>query len=276
VSEHAQLGFVAQGKRQQPAVAGPLQNLHRLPAGLLGTGAIACQPGHPRQPPQAGAELAQVPQRAVQVNRTPPGFDRLVERADRVALDRVLCEQPGPLTGGEPVGVVEDKAEVGGGLAVRASAGRLSCGGRAIPNYGVHVPRLCRVMDDLRRVRLVPVNQGGEHALVQCHQPRRRQRARYGAPGEFMPERDSVGGHGQQAALLGRRQCRRPAGAAARHERINQPAIECRRDDGQLLEHILNKGIQMPDPRQYGIHDRARNALALRRDKQLLDEEWIA
>jgi hypothetical protein len=62
VSEHAQLGFVAQDKREQPTIASPLHYVDRLPAGLLGIRAIACHPVHPRQPSQAGAELAQIPQ----------------------------------------------------------------------------------------------------------------------------------------------------------------------------------------------------------------------
>ena len=171
--------------------------------------------------------------------------------------------------------MVEHKSEVGDGLAVRTSAGRLPRGGRTIPNYGVYVTCLRRVMNDPRHVRSVVVHQGGEHSLVQRHQPRRRQRAGDGTAGEFVPEGDPARGHDQQATLLGRRQRGYPAGAGVGHEHIDQPAVKRGRDDGQLLKHVLSRRVQAPDPRQHGIGDRGRNTLALRRGEQLMNEERI-
>ena len=275
VSGHAQLRFVAQGEREQPTVAGPLQHADRLPASLLGVRAFSCHPPDPRQPPQASAKLAQIPQRAVQFDRTPLGFDRLVDRSDRVALDRVLSEQFGALARGEPAFVLEHETEVGDGLAVRASTGRVSCGGRTVPDDGVLVTCLRGMMDDPRHIRSVVFDQGGEDAPVQGYEPRRWHRIGDGAPRQLVPEGEPARGHGQQAAFLGCCQRCHARQAGARNERVNQPAFERGRDDGQLLKHVLSRGIQAPDPCQHGIGDRRRNTLALGRGKQLMDEERI-
>lgn len=131
------------------------------------------------------------------------------------------------------------------------------------------------MVDNLRHVRPVPGHQDGERTLVERHQPRQRQRARDGSPGEFMTESDPARGHGEQAALFGGGQHRDPARSAVRHERVDEPALERGRDHGQLLKRVLNRRVQLPEPGQDRIHDGARHPLAQRRVEQFLGEERI-
>jgi len=245
-------------------VPGLLQHLDRLAAGLLGLAALPGPPLHPGQPPQAGAQRPQVAPGPVEVDHLPLRTGRPFRRADRVALDRELLEQVGPLVRGEPPVVLEHQREVGDGLAVRAGPGRVARGGRAVTHDGAGVTGLRRVVNNLGHVGSVPVDQGGEHPLVQVNQPGRWHRAGDGAPGELVAERDPAGGHGEQAAPLGRLERRHPAQGAIRHELVDQPALQRGRDDGQLLEHVLYRRVQPPDPGQDGVDDRVRNALTVR------------
>jgi hypothetical protein len=72
--------------------------------------------------------------------------------------------------------------------------------------------------------------------------------------------------------LLGRRQRCHSAPAGAGNVRVNQPALQRGRDDGQLLKYVLSRRVQAPDP---GIGDRGRNMLTLCRGEQLMNEERV-
>ena len=163
---------VAQGEREQPAVAGLLQHADRLPAGLLGvrSGCRAVhhciRDSHRRHTPSG----PRIPPCAVLLDGVLPGPAASLSPRRRVALDRVLREQLGLLVGGEPVCVLEHETEMCDRLTVRAS----TCASRRPPGRTrrcVQVTCLRGVMDDPRHVRSVPVDQGVEHALVQGHQP---------------------------------------------------------------------------------------------------------
>jgi len=174
---------------------------------------------------------------------------------------------------GERARLREHQAEVGDGRAVRARPGRVAGGSRPVPGDGVLVTGLRRVMDDPRHVGSVVLDQGGEDALVQRHEPRRWHRAGDGPPGQLVPEGDLLGGHGEQAAFLGGGQGGHGGGTG--DERADQPAFQSGRHDGQLVEHVLGRRVQPPDPGQHGIGDGGRHLLTLRRGQQLVHEERI-
>ena len=84
--------------------------------------------------------------------------------------------------------MLEHETEVGDGLSVGTSTGCVSCSGWTVPDNGVLVTCLRRVMDDPRHIGSVVFDQGGEDVPIQGHEPRRRHRVGDGAPGQLMPE----------------------------------------------------------------------------------------
>ena len=75
VGQHVELGLVAEGEGEQPAVAGRLQHGDGLGGGLLGGGAVAGPPLHPGQPAQVGSERAGVAQRPAELDGLALGGD---------------------------------------------------------------------------------------------------------------------------------------------------------------------------------------------------------
>ena len=163
--------------------------------------------------------------------------------------------------------MLEHQSEVGDGFPVRTGPGRVPGGGRPVMDDGIQVTGLRGVMDEPGHIGSVMLDQGGQDALVERHQPGRRHRARDGPPGQLVPEGDLPGGHGQQPTFLGRGQRgdRRRGG----YQRVQQPALHRRRQHGQLLEHVLGGGVQTVHPGQHRVGDGRRDRLTLHRGQQL-------
>ncbi len=159
-----------------------------------------------------------------------------------------MLEQFGALTRGESAFVPQHQTEVRDGLPMGACADCVARGGRAVPDDGVLVTGKRGVVDDARYIRSVMFDQCGEDALIQSHEPRRRQSVGDGAPGELVPEGDPARRHRQQTALLGSRQRRHARRTGDGNERVNQPALNGGRHDSKLLEDVLNRSVQAPDP----------------------------
>ena len=268
VGEQGELGFVAQGHREQARVAGIGQHGGCLTSGCLRVGATTAEPQEAREPAQARAEPTLVAELPAQRDGLGLRDHRVAARADRVRLDGELLPQVGPLERLEAVGVVERRTVVRRGLAVRARRGGIPRRARRPLRDGVDVAGGERMVHEPRRVGDARGHQRGERVAFELDAPRRGERVDDRSAGEFVAEPDPVGADGEQAALL------RGAERAlrARHEPGEQVAVDRRGHDGELLDVVLRRGIQPPESPGHRIDDRRRNPRLVGGGDELADE----
>ncbi len=248
--EHPKLGHVAVGHRQLGARRQRLEQPDRGASLGLGLGAVAGEPGQPREP-AAGVALAQpVAPGAVLDERQATSLDRLVDGVDQVALVRTALEQVRPIPAGEPVGEAKRPRELRGRLAVRAEVRRaLGCGGSEL-EHGWDVAGGLGVVCDAGDVgpagRACERAQGaavklvaavGRHRLLDRH------------PLDLVAEGDSVAvdaQHPRRQALLDERQL-------DRRDLLEQPQLRTRRRDRDRVEQRPGAGGQAGRSGEHGV-----------------------
>ena len=166
--------------------------------------------------------------------------------------------------------MVEDEPVVRDRLAMRPGRDRLLRRRRPVPDDHVVLAELGGMVQHPGHVgRTRPGQQGGQDRLVARHPTDGRQRVHYGPAGQLVPERDPPRRHGQHAPLLGFGE----RGDAARHERVDEPAVHSGRNDRELLQRVAGRRIQAGQPGAHRPGDGRRYHAQLARREDHGDEE---
>ena len=237
------------------------EHVHRLAARALGLGDAAGTPDHLRQRAERHGFAAAIPELAMAGQRALLRGHRVIHAIREIALVCMPFEEIGELGRAEARGEPQGALVLGSGFAVRALQRRPLPGGRRVLQHRARVAGRFGVIGELRRVRHRPfgrIAQRLEDAAVQQHAPVRSDRLLDGEPGELVAER--------HRAALASQHAGREAGVEVhdlvRHDLVEHPHLDVRRDDGHHLERALGSVPQPAHAAEHGVAHRRRHRRA--------------